>query len=806
MDFGFLFDRERKLLSIGYLVAEGSLDPSCYDLLASEARLASFVAIAKGDVPARHWFRLGRALTPVANGAALVSWSGSMFEYLMPSLVLRGPAGSLLDETSRAVVRRQIAYAAELDLPWGISESAYNARDLEFTYQYSNFGVPGLGLKRGLAENAVVAPYATALATMVDTSAAARNFVRLMHAGALRRYGFYEALDYTPSRLPAGHDVAIVRAYMAHHQGMTLVAIANALMEGLMRSRFHAEPIVQATELLLQERMPRDVAVAHPRAEEIKTAARSQELIGPAPRRHRSAHDASPPTNLLSNGRYAVMVTAAGSGYSHWRDLAVTRWREDVTCDDWGSFVYLRDADSGAVWSAGYQPSGVEPVRYQAVFSEDRVEISRRDGSIDTTLEVLVSPEDDAEVRRISIVNSGSRVREIELTSYAEIVLAPAAADAAHPAFSKLFVQTELVADAGAILATRRRRSPDEPEVWAAHLCVAEGETAGPLEFETDRARFLGRGHGLRAPIAVMDGQPLSKTVGTVLDPVFALRRRMRIPAGATARVAFWTVIAHTREQVLDLVDKHRDPTAFERASTLAWTQAQVQLRHLGIDSGDANLFQQLAGHVLYANPSLRPPPDVLQRGAGAQRTLWAQGVSGDLPLVLVRIDEQQRAPARARALARARVLALETALGGSGDPERAGPLLRAGSAGRARDAGAHEPVATEARRRRDSRRGLRAPRGSDLATRCASSCNPPPGSCSSAAAGASRSSSPGCRRRSPGLRRPLAGSRTRSRSCRRRGRSVSSSTTVSAASRRTGASTSRRWAAGNGRRRPGST
>ncbi len=645
MDFGFLFDRERKLLSIGYLVAEGSLDPSCYDLLASEARLASFVAIAKGDVPARHWFRLGRALTPVANGAALVSWSGSMFEYLMPSLVLRGPAGSLLDETSRAVVRRQIAYAAELDLPWGISESAYNARDLEFTYQYSNFGVPGLGLKRGLAENAVVAPYATALATMVDTSAAARNFVRLMHAGALRRYGFYEALDYTPSRLPAGHDVAIVRAYMAHHQGMTLVAIANALMEGLMRSRFHAEPIVQATELLLQERMPRDVAVAHPRAEEIKTAARSQELIGPAPRRHRSAHNASPPTNLLSNGRYAVMVTAAGSGYSHWRDLAVTRWREDVTCDDWGSFVYLRDADSGAVWSAGYQPSGVEPVRYQAVFSEDRVEISRRDGSIDTTLEVLVSPEDDAEVRRISIVNSGSRVREIELTSYAEIVLAPAAADAAHPAFSKLFVQTELVADAGAILATRRRRSPDEPEVWAAHLCVAEGETAGPLEFETDRARFLGRGHGLRAPIAVMDGQPLSRTVGTVLDPVFALRRRMRIPAGATARVAFWTVIAHTREQVLDLVDKHRDPTAFERASTLAWTQAQVQLRHLGIDSGDANLFQQLAGHILYANPSLRPPPDVLQRGAGAQRMLWAQGVSGDLPLVLVRIDESSELP-----------------------------------------------------------------------------------------------------------------------------------------------------------------
>ncbi|MFI5317720.1 MAG: GH36-type glycosyl hydrolase domain-containing protein, partial [Myxococcota bacterium] len=531
-------------------------------------------------------------------------------------------------------------YAAELALPWGISESAYNARDLELTYQYSNFGVPGLGLKRGLAGSAVVAPYATGLATMVDVRAAVLNFARLTRIGALGRYGFYEALDYTPSRLPAGQDVAIVRAFMAHHQGMTLVAIANALFDGAMRSRFHAEPRVQATELLLQERMPRDVAVAHPRAEEIKTAANARELTAPAARRFRSARDGSPRTNLLSNGRYALMITAAGSGYSHWNGTAVTRWREDVTCDDWGTFVYLRDVDSGDVWSAGHQPSGVEPDLYQAVFSEDRVEISRRDGSLDTTLEVLVSPEDDAEVRRVSIANSGRGARVIELTSYAEIVLAPSAADSAHPAFSKLFVQTEYLADTGAVLATRRRRSSAEPEVWAAHLCVAEGETVGALELETDRARFLGRGHGPRAPIAVTDGQPLSATVGTVLDPIFALRRRMRIPPGATARVAFWTLVAGSREALLDLVDKHHDTTAFERASTLAWTQAQVQLRHLGIDSDEANLFQHLAGHLLYANPSLRSPADALRRGAGAPPILWTHGISGDLPIVLLRIDE----------------------------------------------------------------------------------------------------------------------------------------------------------------------
>ncbi|HET9042230.1 MAG TPA: glucoamylase family protein, partial [Burkholderiales bacterium] len=532
MDFGFLVDPDRKLLSIGYRVAEGDLDPSCYDLLASEARLASFVAIAKGDVASRHWFRLGRAVTPTGRGAALISWSGSMFEYLMPSLVMRAPAGSLLEQTSRLVVRRQIDYGDALGVPWGVSESAYNVRDLEFTYQYSNFGVPGLGLKRGLGENAVVAPYATALAAMVDPGAAARNFARLAAVGARGRYGFYEALDYTPTRLPEGEDVAIVRAFMAHHQGMTVVAIANALLDGAMRARFHAEPSVQATELLLQERTPRDVAVAHPRAEEVATAATVRDLELPAVRRFHSAHHATPQAHLLSNGRYAVMLTGAGSGYSRLGDIGITRWREDVTRDDWGAYVFLRDVQSGDVWSAGYQPSGVEPDRYDVTFTEDRAEFIRHDGSIITTLEVVVSPEDNAEVRRVSVANTGSRTRDIELTSYAELMLAPSAADASHPAFSKLFVQTEYLAKDGAILATRRRRSPAEPEIWAAHLAVVEGEAVGDPEIETDRARFLGRGREVRAPIAVMDGRPLSDSVGTILDPVFALRRRVRVPPG----------------------------------------------------------------------------------------------------------------------------------------------------------------------------------------------------------------------------------------------------------------------------------
>jgi cyclic beta-1,2-glucan synthetase len=640
MRFDFLFDPERKLLSIGYQVQEGTLDPSCYDLLASEARLASFVAIANGDLPARHWFRLGRAVTPVHCGAALVSWSGSMFEYLMPSLVMRAPSGSLLEETSRLIVWRQQAYGKELGVPWGISESAYNARDLELTYQYSSFGVPALGLKRGLGEDVVIAPYATALAAMVEPHAAALNFARLADIAAHGRYGFYEALDYTSRRLPAGQPFAIVRAYMAHHQGMTIVALANTLLDGRMRKRFHADPRIKATELLLQERTPRGVAVAITRVAETVKGKGHDAVIGPLPRSLHTPHHATPRTHLLSNGRYAVMLTAAGSGYSGCRDLAITRWRSDVTCDPWGSYVFLRDAESGKTWSAGYQPSGLEPDDYEVTFREARAEFIRHDGDLTTTMDVVVSAECDAEVRRVSISNLGDRTRIIEVTSYAEIVLAPPASDDAHPAFSKLFVQTEFEAAIGVILATRRRRSPGEPEAWAAHLVVEQGEPDGELQFETDRARFVGRARHLRSACALEPGHELSGSVGTVLDPIFSLRRRMRVAPGATVRLAFWTLVAPTRAEVLDLADQHCDAAAFDRAVTLAWTQGQVQLHHLGITSDEASLFQRLAGHALYNDPALRPSSDVLRRGNGGPAMLWTHGISGDVPIVLVRIDD----------------------------------------------------------------------------------------------------------------------------------------------------------------------
>jgi cyclic beta-1,2-glucan synthetase len=560
----------------------------------------------------------------------------------MPILVMRSPSASLLGQTCLFVVRRQIKYGAERGVPWGVSESAYSARDVELTYQYSNFGVPGLGLKRGLSEDVVIAPYATALAAMIHPKAAAKNFLRLAEAGASGRYGFYEALDYTVARLPENQAVGVVRAYMAHHQGMSLVALANVLYDGVMRARFHADTRMQATELLLQERTPRNVLITRPRVEEVRAVANVRDLVPPVLRRFNTPHDPVRAVHILSNGRYAVMMTVAGSGFSHWRDLAVTRWREDRTRDSWGTYFFLRDRSTGHVWSAGYQPSGVEPDAYDVAFSEDRIEIRRRDGAITTTLEVVVSSEDDAEVRRVSISNLGARTREIELTSYAEIVLAPPAADAAHPTFSNLFVSTEYVAELGAVLATRRPRSHDEAQVWAVHVVVTEGESVGEMEYETDRGRFLGRGRGVRTPMSIIDGHPLSKTVGAVLDPIMSLRRCVRLAPGASARVTFSTLIASSREEALALADEYNNPATFERAATLAWTQAQVQLRHLGIQVDEAYLFQELAGRILYSDPALRASSAVLKMNDRGPSELWRHGISGDLPLVLVRIDEAE--------------------------------------------------------------------------------------------------------------------------------------------------------------------
>ena len=641
MDFRMVYDPQRRLFAIGYDARSGRLDDSSYDLLASESRLASFIAVAKGDAPTEHWFRLGRSLTVADRAPALVSWSGSMFEYLMPLLVMPPRPFSLLDQTCHSAVLRQIAYGRARGVPWGMSESAYNVRDRHDTYQYRPFGVPDLALKRGLSSDVVVAPYATALAAAVAAHDALRNFAELERQGALGTYGFYDALDYTRAD-PDGH-AAVVRAFMAHHIGMSLVALDNALSireseaEGIWQRRFMADPAVRATALLLDERVPRQYVPRPPQSDA------PAEAVDVSPSAQIAVHEVDTPDTrephvaLLGGWGYNVLLTNAGSGHSRANGIDVLRWRADATQDDTGQWIYIKDLATNMLWSAGHQPVRATPSSYRVTFAADRVTFNRRDGDVETRTEVVVIASEQAELRRVTLVNRSFATREIELTSYGEVVLCPAAADRAHPAFQKLFVATEAVPGA-TLLASRRPRSADENWPWCVHVVAAGPERVGDVTFETDRARFLGRGRTVHGPRALDSGATLSGTAGAVLDPIVALRVRVRIGPGRSARVAFTTAVAATREAALQLADRYRDIAAAERALSLSRTETEMELRDLDIAPADVALYQELAGALIYPHAALRASAAERAAVKSGQPALWAQGISGDWPIVLATI------------------------------------------------------------------------------------------------------------------------------------------------------------------------
>ena len=653
MDYEFLLDKSRHLLSIGYNVGEYRTDASFYDLLASEARLACFVGIAQGQLPQESWFALGRLLTGTAGDPVLLSWSGSMFEYLMPLLVMPTYDNTLLDQTCRAAVARQIEYGAQRGVPWGMSESGYNTVDMHFNYQYRAFGVPGLGLKRGLAEDLVIAPYASVMALMVAPEAACQNLERLAGEGFLGRFGFFEAIDYTPVRQRRGQARAIVLSFMAHHQGMSLLSLAYLLLDRPMQRRFESDRLFQAVMPLLQERIPKATALFAQTSQLSST--QSSTSGAEMPMRFFNRPDTLlPEVQLLSNGRYHVMLSNAGGGYSRWKEFAVTRWREDGVCDNWGTFCYVREVDvspaakSGAAnrfWSSAYQPTLKQPLSYEAIFSEGRAEFRRRDavatgsGVFEMHTEIVVSPEDDIEIRRTRINNRSRHRRQIEVTSYAEVVIAPAAADALHPAFSNLFIETELLPDRNAIVCTRRPRSRNEQTPSMLHMMTVHGAEIDATSYETDRSRFIGRSRSVADPLAMDTDGALSGSAGPVLDPIVAIRHRITLDPQQSVTIDLVTGVGETREVAVSLAEKYRDRHLADRVFDLAWTHSQVVLQQINASEAEAQLHAQLAASIIYANPSLRAPASVLVANRRGQSGLWGYAISGDLPIVLLQIS-----------------------------------------------------------------------------------------------------------------------------------------------------------------------
>ena len=658
MDFGFLFEPRREVFHIGYNVTAGKLDANFYDLLASEARIASVVALAKHEVPRSHWLHLARPLTQVDGARVLLSWSATMFEYLMPTLFMRSYAGTLLHESAAAAVDIQIAYGQHRGLPWGISESGYYAFDGNSNYQYRAFGVPGLGFKRNLAEDSVVAPYASLIALPFQPAAVAENLTRLARLGALGIYGLYEAVDFSPSRLPLGRNHAVVSEYMAHHQGMILVALDNYLSEfstggdAVMLQRFHADPRLQSVDLLLQERVPVDVPLEFPQPGDLTPTRRSLPPVISTPWEAPTGAP-MPQVHYLSNGRYSTLISATGGGFSRWGDFDLTRWRADATRDDWGTWLYVQDRESGKLWSAGYQPTGVSPTTHDVRYYAHKAEFRRTDDQIALTLEIAVAADDDVEIRRATLHNQSERPRRLALTSYAEVVMADPATDGRHPAFNKLFIESEYVPELDALLFRRRSRAESDAPVFVAHFVLCEGDKSGsPTGYESDRAIFLGRGGaGVRAPLALVTAPGagmaprLSGGVGATLDPIMSLQREVELQAGETQQLAFLTVAAASRAELLALVGRYHTWPAIEHSIGQTRSRSELELRQSGLSTVELERFQTLLSALLYPHHGLRAEAQILAANTRGQPGLWAYGISGDYPILLVRIAEEEGLP-----------------------------------------------------------------------------------------------------------------------------------------------------------------
>src|SRR5690606_39093857 len=608
-------------------------------MLASEARLGIYTAIAQEKVTQDTWFSLGRLITNEGISPVLLSWSGSMFEYLMPDLLMPSYENTLLEKTARGVVQNQIDYAKRKNIPWGISESGFNLVDAHLNYQYQAFGVPGLGLKRGLGQDLVIAPYATMMALMVEPQKALDNMKLMAKNGFVGRYGFYEAIDYTPSRMPRGESHAIVRSFMVHHQGMGFLALAQLLLGEKMHQRFERDPQFQSALLLLKERPPKTSTYF---TQEEST----DNMIVSSYESHiriiKTPDTPVPEVQLLSNGRYHMAISNAGGGYSRWHKLSVTRWREDVTKDNWGTFCYIKDLATGEIWSNTYQPTLKKLKVDETILSQGHVEFRRMNDAFETKTDIVVSPEDDIEIRRIKITNRTNNVKTLEVTGYTEVVIAPQAADESHTAFSNLFVQTTIMDEAGAIMCTRRARSRNEQQPWMffmMHVSQAEKEE---VSYECDRMKFIGRTRTLEAPASVVTDGMLSGSSGSVLDPVAAIKHKITLKPRQTAVVEIIIGISETEERSKELIYKYHDVHIKNRAFELAWTHSQVLLRQINASESEAQLFNAMAGHILYANATHRADASIIASNKKGQSGLWGYAISGDLPIVLLRVQDSE--------------------------------------------------------------------------------------------------------------------------------------------------------------------
>lgn len=639
MEFDFLFDDNREVFYLGYQVGSGQLDKNHYDLLASEARTASLYAISQNQVPRSHWLHMSRPFTTVDGIPTLLSWNGSMFEYLMPNLYTKIYPETLLEQTSKGVVKSQINYAREKKVPWGISESGYYRFDRSENYQYKGFGVPELGRKRGLENDLVIAPYASMMAININPLAVLDNIEDLEDAGAMGHFGFYESIDYTTSRLPVDQEKAVVKTYMAHHQGMIMVALANFLGPKSITERVHKDPRIKSTELLLQEQIPQIKPIE--KQKEIQVSSRTKEAAGAlvvpwqvsTMRPYKSI-------NVISNGNLRMFMTESGSGYLEWKDNALTRWRKDPSIDRWGVWFFIQDLDRNKVWSITRRPIDVEAQEYRVIYGPHMIEIRRVTEDIRAILRTTITPKDDICVQKISITNQSNERRNLRILSYGEVVLAPQATDQQHPAFNKMFIESSFYPEQNMLHFQRRKRSADEDPLGMSHLLISDDDGEG--EFETDRQKFIGRGHEIANAVALNTNSKLNGTVGITLDPIFSIGKRLKFEPNDSVDLNYLTLAVENVEQALTHVDNYKNTVKITNAFDSAESHSERILRALELNSEKLSKYQSLLSYIIFPIPRLRAETSTLIKNTLSQSGLWSFGISGDYPILLVLIDQQE--------------------------------------------------------------------------------------------------------------------------------------------------------------------
>ncbi len=642
-EFRPLYDEKRNLFSIGYDVEKERITNSYYDLLASEARIASYWAIVKGDVPLKHWYKLGRALTKIDGSRALVSWTGTMFEYFMPGLILKNYKETLINETYDAVIKSQKIHGGRMNTPWGVSESGFFSFDFNLNYQYKAFGIPDLGLKRGLIEDIVISPYSTLLVLKEAPESSINNIRKLLLLDMEGKYGFYESLDFTPKRLRKDMAKEIVKSFMAHHLGMSMLALSNFLNDDVMVRRFHNHPLIKAGEFLLQERVPIKSIITKEYKEWLEEKdGPDKDYIEPV-RTYEAPDFVPPPCHMLSNGPYSLLINTKGEGFSKFNDIFINRWRSNYLDSSYGNFIFVRNMDSGRVRSVTHKVLDTEPDGYKVTFLPSRAEFVRRDEEINTITEVFVSPEDNVEIRRLKIENHGTEDITFEITSFFELTLTTLQNDLAHRAFYNLFIRTEFLEEYESIIATRRPREKNENEILAFHSAIYDGDAIGSTQFETGRDNFIGRGRDIRNSISL--DQPLSNTAGIVLDPCMSIRKRIKVQSGKTGIISFITGYGGSRDEIMNLCGKYKELQAIQRAYELAITRSQVESAYLSLTAKEILSYDNLISHIVYRSPSKRQYESMIIKNSKGQPSLWAYGISGDLPIILISVRQEQDIP-----------------------------------------------------------------------------------------------------------------------------------------------------------------